>query len=70
MDNLVALSYFLKMGVGTHCNVLSKTSKKIWNYVLIKAITVMTEYSPYAFNKEVDFDSNVIKMHYDKSIWY
>ena len=36
---------------------LSDVSKDIWNYLLVKGITITTEYLPVNLNKETDFQS-------------
>ena len=45
---------------------LSDVSKDIWNYLLVKGITITTEYLPVNLNKETDFQSRVVR---DSSEW-
>ena len=45
---------------------LSDVSKDIWNYLLVKGITITTEYLPVNLNKETDFQSQVVR---DSSEW-
>ena len=45
---------------------LSDVSKAIWNYLLVKGITITTEYLPVNLNKETDFQSRVVR---DSSEW-
>ena len=59
-DNIVGLSYIVKMR-GTHNKVLSDISKEIWDYLLLKEITVPLEYLPRVLNQEVDFYSRSMK---------
>ena len=40
---------------------LSDVSKEIWNYLLVKGITITTEYLPVNLNKETDFQSQVVR---------
>ena len=56
MDNIVTLSYLVKMGV-THSKALSDISKEIWDYLLAKGITITAEYLPGAINKKANFQS-------------
>ena len=63
MDNIVALSYLVKMG-GTQLLVL--ISKEIWEYLLEKGTTITAEYLPGALNKEAGMQSQTVK---DSSKW-
>ena len=45
---------------------LSDVSKEIWNYLLVKGITITTEYLPVNLNKKTDFQSQVVR---DSSKW-
>ena len=56
MNNIVTLSYLVKMGV-THSKALSDISKEIWDYLLAKGITITAEYLPGAINKKANFHS-------------
>ena len=56
MDNIVALSYLVKMG-GTRNQLLVQISKEIWEYLLDKGITITAEYLPGALNREADMQS-------------
>ena len=60
MDNVVAHSCLVKMG-GTHNKVLSDISKKIWDYLLAKGITITAEYLSCTLNKEADFQSRAVR---------
>ena len=65
MDNIVALSYLVKMG-DTRIQLLVQISKEIWEYLLGKEITITGEYLPGALNKEADMQSRTVK---DSSEW-
>ena len=65
MDNMVALSYLVKMG-GTQNKNLTLLSKEIWEYLIAKEITITAEYLPGSLNKEADFQSRAVK---DSSEW-
>ena len=65
MNNVVALSYLMKMG-GTQNKLPVQVSKEIWEYLLDKAITITAEYLPRALNKEADMPSRTVK---DSSEW-
>ena len=65
MDNIVALSYLVKMG-GTRNQSLVQISKKIWEYLLNKGITNTAEYLPGTLNKEADMQSRTVT---DSSEW-
>ena len=65
MDNIVALSYLVKMG-GTRNQLLVQISKEIWEYLLDKGITITAEYLPGALNREADMQSRTVK---DSSEW-
>ena len=56
LNNVAALSYLIKTG-GTHNKVLSDISRKIWDYLPGKGITITVEYLPSALNKEANFQS-------------
>ena len=60
MDNILVLSYFVKMG-NTENQLLAKISKEIWEYLLHKGITVTAEYLLGAYNKEADIKSRTVK---------
>ena len=60
MDNILVLSYFVKMG-NTENQLLAKISKEIWEYLLHKEITVTAEYLLGAHNKEADMQSRTMK---------
>ena len=64
-DDIVGLSYIVKMG-GTHNKVLSDISKEIWDFLLLKEITITIEYLPGVLNQEADFQSRSMK---DSSEW-
>ena len=65
IDNIVALSYLVKMG-GTRNQLFLQISKEIWKYLLDKGITITAEYLPGALNKEADMESQTVK---DSSEW-
>ena len=67
IDNVVALSYLVKMG-GTHNKVLSDISKLklLWNYLLAKVITITVEYFSGTVMKEADFQARAVR---DSSKW-
>ena len=65
MDNMTALSYLVKMG-GTNNQELVSISKKIWNYLISRGITITAEHLPGILNKEADFESRNVK---DCSEW-
>ena len=65
MNNVVTLSYLMKMG-GTQNQLPVQVSKEIWEYLLDKAITITAEYLPGALNKEADMPSQTVK---DSSEW-
>jgi len=65
MDNIVALSYLVKMG-GTQSEALSSLSKEIWDFLLTKQITITAEYLPGILNVEADAQSRSVK---DSSEW-
>ena len=67
IDNVVALSYLVKMG-GTHNKVLSDISKLklLWNYLLAKVITITAEYFSGTVMKEADFQARAVR---DSSKW-
>ena len=65
MDNIVALSYVVKMG-GTRNQLLVQISKEIWEYLLEKGIAITAEYLPGALNREADMQSRTVK---DSSEW-
>ena len=65
MDNIVGLSYIVKMGE-THNKVLSDIRKEIWDFLLLKEITITVEYLPGVLNQEADFQSRSLK---DSSEW-
>ena len=56
MDNMVALSYLMKMR-GTQIQELVTTSKEIWNYLLLHKITITVEYLPGVLNVEANRES-------------
>ena len=51
IDNTTALRYLLKIG-GTKNLKLIELSKEIWEYLLLKGITITAEYLPNAMNTE------------------
>ena len=63
MDNIIALSYLVKMG-GTQ--LLALISKEIWEYLLDKGTTITAEYLPGALKKEAGMQSQTVK---DSSKW-
>ena len=46
---------------GTHNKVLSDISKEIWDYLLVKGITITAEYLPGALNEEANFQSRAVR---------
>ena len=56
MDNIVTLSYLIKMG-GTQNKLLTLLSKEIWQYLITKGVTITTKYLPGSLNKEMDSQS-------------
>ena len=60
MDNIVALSYLVKMG-GTRNQLLVQISKEIWEHFLDKEIIITAEYLPGALNKEADMQPRTVK---------
>ena len=60
MDNIVALSYLVKMG-GTQSEALSGLSKEIWDFLLTKQITIAAEYLPRILNVEAGAQSRSVK---------
>ena len=57
MDNMTALSYLMKMGGRcTKNQKLTAISKKIWQYLLKRKITI-TEYLPGSMNVQADRES-------------
>ena len=65
MDKNVVFSYLVKLG-GTRNQLLVQISKKIWEYLLDKGITIIAEYLPGALSKEADMQSRTVK---DSSEW-
>ena len=60
MDNIVALSYQVKMR-GTRNQLLVQISKEIWEYLLDKGITITAEHFAGALNKEANMQSQTVK---------
>ena len=58
MDNIVALTYLLKMG-GTKSLDLLTESKEIWGFLLSNRITLTAEYLPGILNVEADRESRL-----------
>ena len=58
MDNMVALTYLVKMG-GTSDQTLVSLSKQIWNYLISKQITLTAEHLPGILNVEADFNPGI-----------
>ena len=56
VDNMVALTYLLKMG-GTQDLKLVQLTKEIWNYLLQCGITLTAEYLPSKLNMTADWES-------------
>ena len=65
MDSIVVLSYLVKIR-GTRNKYLTVLSKKIWDYLLSKEITITAEYLPGLLNVEADTQSRTVK---DASAW-
>ena len=65
MDNIVALTYFLKMG-GIKNLQMSCLSKQIWELLLRKKVTVTAEYLPSAPKKHAGIESRYTT---DSSDW-
>ena len=65
MDNLIALSYLMKMG-GNKNQELTEISKEIWQYFLKRKITITAEYLPGSMNVEADRESRQTR---DSSEW-
>ena len=57
MNNIVALTYFLKMGSTKNLQMVC-LSKKIRKLLLRKKVTVTAEYLPSALNKHADIESH------------
>ena len=70
IDNVVALSYLVKMG-GTHNKVLSDISKLklLWNYLLAKVITITAEYFSGTVMKEADFQARAVRETQANGSW-
>ena len=59
MVNIVALTFFPKIGGGGHKNITNDlSSKQIWKLLLRKKVTVTAEYLPSALNKHADIESH------------
>ena len=56
VDNMVALTYLLKMG-GTHNLKLVHLAKEIWDHLLKCGITLTAEYLPSKLNATTDWES-------------
>ena len=65
MDNMVALSYLVKMG-GTQCSTLLDLAKQIWDYLLCRKITITVEYLPSHSNVTADWQPRHVE---DRSEW-
>ena len=63
LDNIVALSYLIKMG-GTHNKDLLDLSKLIWDYLQSRKIMITAEYLPGHLNVKADWES---RNFHDKS---
>ena len=56
IDNIVALTYVIKMG-GLHNQELLNLAKDIWEYAFHHMITITAEYIPSHLNVEADWES-------------
>ena len=65
MDNIMALTYFLKMG-GTKNLQMVCLSKQIWKLLLRKKVTVTADHLPSALKKHADIES---RRKTDSSEW-
>jgi len=65
MDNIVAITYLLKMG-STKNQEMTIISKEIWNYLMSREITITAEYLPGKLNIEADRESRQVN---DSSKW-
>ena len=65
MDNMIALSYVMKMGV-TKKQELTEISKEIWLYLLKQKIMITAEYLPVSMDVEADRESRQTR---DSSEW-
>ena len=65
VDNIVALTYLMKMG-GTQNLKMVELAKEIWEYLLKWGITITAEYLPSELNLTADWESRNIL---DSSEW-
>ena len=65
MDNIVVLTYFLKIG-GTKNLQMICLAKQIWKLLLRKKVTITAEYLPSVLNKHADIES---RRKIDSSEW-
>ena len=56
MDNIVALTYLLKMGGAKNLQMVC-LSRQIWEMLLRKKVTVTTEYLPSRLSKHADIET-------------
>ena len=65
IDNMVALTYVIKIG-GLHNQELLNLAKEIWEYAFHHMITITAEYIPSHLNVEADWES---RNQVDSSEW-
>ena len=65
MDNMVALTYLVKMG-GTNNHILVKLTKQIWDFLISRGIILTAEHLPSHLNVEADYESRHVS---DSSEW-
>ena len=65
VDNIVALTYLMKMG-GTQNLKMVELAKEIWEYLLKWGIKITTEYLPSELNVTADWES---RNSLDSSEW-